>query len=363
MVTIAIGSSACIDEGDDEIGSIEAEAIVPNRLLNNNEVIGGADVTVADVQAVLEYYGSALATYREGGKSAARWIVEAGRGSNISPVYLLGRIDTESGLVRSGTLAHLSAATGCGCPDGATCDPNLAGFGLQVRCAAEKMRKYLTSLETNGSTISGWRVGTGKRTLDPCWVVPANKVTAALYTYTPWVGAYATGCGTSQWGGSSLVALLTRRFASTLEMLDPPAPSTDLVVDNANGNNDPTVARFEASANWIATSATSGHYGGNYRYASVNAVSDAATFWFYLDAAGTRRLDARWTAGGNRSTTAPFIIDHATGTAVVRVNQQRDHATWKSLGQFQFAKGWNRVRLSRWTSDGTVVIADAVRVR
>lgn len=363
MLAIAIGSSACVDEADDEIGSVEAEAIVPNRLLNNDEVIGGADVSVADVQAVLEYYGSALADYREGGKSAARWIVDAGRASNISPVYLLGRIDTESGLVRSGTLAHLSAATGCGCPDGAQCDPNHAGFGLQVRCAAEKMRKYLTSLETTGSTISGWRVGVGKRTLDPCWVVPANKVTAALYTYTPWVGAYTSGCGTSQWGGSSLVALLTRRFATTLETLDPPAPGSGLVVDSANANNDPALARFEASASWTSASATSGYYGSDYRFASVQAVSDAATFWFYLDAAGTRTIDARWTAGSNRSTTAPFIVDTATGTAVVRVNQQRDHASWKSLGQFQLVKGWNRVRLSRWTSDGAVVIADAIRVR
>jgi hypothetical protein len=43
-------------------------------------------------------------------------------------------------------------------------------------------------------------------------VKPATKATAALYTYTPWVGAYAIQCGRDTVGGSSLVALVFNRY-------------------------------------------------------------------------------------------------------------------------------------------------------
>jgi hypothetical protein len=71
---------------------------------------------------------------------------------------------------------------------------------------------YLQDLSTNGQTVSGWSVGKTKRSgapynrndaSDPGWekingqpsyVAPINKATAALYTYTPWVGG-PTGVG------------------------------------------------------------------------------------------------------------------------------------------------------------------------
>ena len=206
------GDDASVD--DDELGEIAAATpILPDRLLADGDIEGGVEITTAQVQRFLERRGSALASFSEGGDSAARIIVAAGRADGISPLYLLARIETESGLVSSGTLAHIGSATGCACPDGQACDPSLAGFATQVRCAAGLMRGYLDDLDTGGATISGWRVGVPRSTLDPCRVTPANRATAALYTYTPWVGAWARGCGTPQWGGSSLVALLHRDFA------------------------------------------------------------------------------------------------------------------------------------------------------
>lgn len=353
---------APVEAGGD--GALAAPAITNNRLLLDGEVEGSAGVGVSDVQALLEFHGSALSDYEEGGQSAAEMIVEAAQASDISAVYLVARIETESGLVRSGTLANIDAATGCKCPDSAGCDPTFAGFGIQVECAAEKMRGYLTSLDTSGATISGWRVGVGKSTLDPCWVVPANRVTAALYTYTPWVGAYTAGCGTSQWGGSSLAALLTRMFAADLAALDPPELET-IVVDSNDAENDPAVAHAELSSAWISASSAPGYHGTGYAYASVKPVSDPAVFWFYLEEAGTRTIDAWWTSGSNRSSTAPFLIEDVDGVRLATVlrNQRTDGGRWNKLGTFTFPAGWNRVRLSRWASDGVVVVADAIRVR
>lgn len=138
---------------------------------------------------------------------------------------------------------------------------------------------------------------------------------------------------------------------------------TAITVDSHAGTGG-TTARFSASSNWISSSGTAGYYGSGYYYASTAAVSDAANFEFYLPAAATKSVSAWWTAGTNRSTTAPFIMYNASGTEVGRrsVNQQTGGGAWQSLGSYSFSAGWNRVSLSRWTTTGYVVIADAVKV-
>ena len=62
---------------------------------------------------------------------------------------------------------------------------------------------------------------------------------------------------------------------------------------------------------------------------------------------------------------APFVAYNAAGSEVgrVSVNQQANGARWNALGTFNFTAGWNRVQLSRWTTAGSIVVADAVRVR
>jgi hypothetical protein len=140
--------------------------------------------------------------------------------------------------------------------------------------------------------------------------------------------------------------------------------STDLVIDSHNANNDTTKGYVQLSANWAAGT-SAGYYGSGYYYASTQALSDPAVFFFYLPAAATKTIDAWWVAGTNRSPTAPFIITNASGTnlATVSVNQQVNGAQWNTLGTWSFPAGWNKVQLSRWTTTGYVVMADAVRVR
>jgi hypothetical protein len=141
--------------------------------------------------------------------------------------------------------------------------------------------------------------------------------------------------------------------------------TSGFVVESNNANNDPAKARIEVSTNWISATSSAGYYGTGYFYASTQAISDPATFWFYLPAAGTKTLDAWWTAGTNRSTTAPFIAYNASGTEVgrVSVNQQLNGGRWNTLGTWSFSAGWNKVQLSRWTTAGSVVVADAIQVR
>jgi N-acetyl-anhydromuramyl-L-alanine amidase AmpD len=142
-------------------------------------------------------------------------------------------------------------------------------------------------------------------------------------------------------------------------------PTGGLVIDSNNANNDSTKGYIEVSANWVSSTNVAGYYGSGYFAAPTAAVSDPATFWFYMPAAGTKTIDAWWTSATDRSTTAPFIIWDAAGNklATVNVNQQAGGGMWNALGTWNFPAGWNKVQLSRWTGSGFQVIADAIRVR
>lgn len=141
--------------------------------------------------------------------------------------------------------------------------------------------------------------------------------------------------------------------------------TTGLIIDNNNANNDQSKGYTQSSTSWVAATSSTPYYGSGYHYASTQAVSDGFSFYFNLAAAGTRTIDVWYTAGTNRSTTAPFVAYNASGTEVGRasVNQQANGGQWVTVGTWSFSAGWNRVVLSRWTTAGYVVIADAIRVR
>lgn len=149
------------------------------------------------------------------------------------------------------------------------------------------------------------------------------------------------------------------------ELPDPSAAAPTIIIDSNNASNDPTKAKVTTSASWLASTSNPGYYGTSYLYANTGPVSDAAEFAFNMPAAGPRIVDVWYTAGTNRSTTAPFIAFDAKGTklASYSVNQTANGGKWVQLGTVNFSAGWNKVVLSRWTTAGKVVIADAVRIR
>jgi hypothetical protein len=138
-----------------------------------------------------------------------------------------------------------------------------------------------------------------------------------------------------------------------------------IIIDSNNANNDANVARIDLTGTWTSANGTPGYYGTGYYWAATEAVSAPATFWFYLPSAGTKTIDAWWTAGTNRTANATYVGFNASGTEVGRrsVNQQGSGSQWVTLGTWSFSAGWNKVSLSRWAAAGSVVIADAVRVR
>jgi N-acetyl-anhydromuramyl-L-alanine amidase AmpD len=140
---------------------------------------------------------------------------------------------------------------------------------------------------------------------------------------------------------------------------------SEIIVDSNNANNNAAVARIELTGTWTSSSANPGYYGSGYWYANTAPVSEPASFLFYLPAAATKTIDAWWVAAPNRSTAATFIAKSASDAEVGRktVSQQQSGSQWVTLGTWSFSAGWNQVQLSRWAAAGSVVIADAIRVR
>jgi N-acetyl-anhydromuramyl-L-alanine amidase AmpD len=142
--------------------------------------------------------------------------------------------------------------------------------------------------------------------------------------------------------------------------------SSYITVDSNNANNNSANARVLApSANWVSSTNVAGYYGSGYWAAPTAAVSDGVHFEFYLPAAATRTVYAWWTAAADRATTTPFVMFNASGTSLgtVNRNQQVNGGSWQLLGTYNFSAGWNRVTVSRWTTAGYYVIADAIQVR
>ncbi len=141
--------------------------------------------------------------------------------------------------------------------------------------------------------------------------------------------------------------------------------STSIIVDSNQANNGANARVVTPSTSWKSSTSVSGYWGSGYYVAPTASVSDAALFEFQLAAAGEKEVFAWWTAASDRTTTAPFVIFDAAGTklATVYKNQQIDGGKWVSLGRYKFTAGWNQVAVSRWTTPGAQVVADAIRVQ
>src|SRR5437867_180238 len=140
----------------------------------------------------------------------------------------------------------------------------------------------------------------------------------------------------------------------------------EVVVDDSAQFNDPAVAMVSVPAAWTAADTTPDYYGGGYRWGPTQpAAGDGAVFSFLVAAAGSRTLDARWTSGTNRSPQAQYAVITPTGDTlrIVPVDQRTGGGTWHTLGTWTFPAGWNQVVLLRHAASGSVVVADAVRVR
>lgn len=164
-----------------------------NYVLADIDLTDHESLTLEQIQSFLESKGSGLATYVEPITSlkAAQIIYRSAQDFQISPKFLLALVQKEQSLVENSNPSQYNFdwATGYAVCDGCDIsDPliqKFKGFYNQVYNAAKRIRvDYLSSLEKTGRTISGFGPGVPKQ-VDGVTVVPANKATAIVYTYTP----------------------------------------------------------------------------------------------------------------------------------------------------------------------------------
>jgi MYXO-CTERM domain-containing protein len=221
LLSTAACSAPVVDEpSKGAASSVTERPFDRNAVLDDKSMRDAETLTVADVQKFLDKtpWGtrSALAKYTEGGKSAATIMVDAAKAHGINPLEMLVRVQMEQGLVYKTTApaTSISLAFGCGCPHSSVCNDSYRGFANQAECAAGTMRRTMDKALTASGTVSGWSRGKSKDTEDGLTIVPKNAVTAALYTYTPWVGE--AGGGKKGVGGVSLHAQVWDRFAESV---------------------------------------------------------------------------------------------------------------------------------------------------
>ncbi|MBI3963711.1 MAG: hypothetical protein HY341_01810 [Candidatus Kerfeldbacteria bacterium] len=192
----------------------EAQAAFFNRhnVLSDRDLLDADALSRSGIQRFLELKGSGIAHMTFGSlngvqRRASDIIYDAAQYWGISSKYILVRAQVEQGLVTAANPSQrqLDFATGYGCPDGTGCAETYRGFFQQINWAARAIQgeKYLGGIRERGTTISGWGPGITKQSLDGLTITPENAATAALYTYTPWVGKY--GGGDQRFGGTSLV--------------------------------------------------------------------------------------------------------------------------------------------------------------
>ena len=166
----------------------------PHLLASDEHLLDTASTGKTEL-ALLLTRGS-LATYKgpdENGieRTATDLIWNAAQAFSLNPRFLLVLLQREQSLIEDNhpTQDQLDWAMGYAvCDDCEKSDPRIQkfkGLGNQIYYAAKRIREsYLTDLERRGFTETG--VGPGiASTIDATTVIPMNRATSVLYTYTP----------------------------------------------------------------------------------------------------------------------------------------------------------------------------------
>ncbi|MFA6255189.1 MAG: hypothetical protein WC675_04155 [Patescibacteria group bacterium] len=197
-----------------------ARTFNPHNIITDQDLINKDSLSQAAIQKFLERENSVLARYSQviDGQTlkASAMIWEIAQKHSISPKFLLTTLEKEQSLIHKeqATEKALDWATGYGCYGGG-CKEKYRGFYNQVEATAETQQIYWQKAGqfsfTSGQTTT---------TFDGYKVTPANKATANLYIYTPYVG-YAPELGVTQpAGGNKLFWRIWSRYFTEQKFLD-----------------------------------------------------------------------------------------------------------------------------------------------
>ncbi len=208
-------------------------------------------------------------------------------------------------------------------------DDNLATYDNNTRWVAVALDGYTSNVDLSGQAD-----------------IARNKGLKGVALYR-----HATLAGAGQLGE------LAQTFPSPVAFPSMPwKPSSgEVIIDNSDSG-------FTTTGSW-GVSSSPGFYGTNSLYAFTGGASATARWTPSLGESGQYEVYARWVAGSNRSSSAPFTIQHLDGSTSVNANQSTNGSQWNLLGTYNFNAGsGGYIQLGDQTSQGVVVSADAVRL-
>ncbi len=168
----------------------------PNFVLSDRDLVNYQSLTKDEIQNFLNTKPGTLASYKTADldgalKSASEIIWRVSNVFLVSPKFLLGMLQKEQSLVTDSSpkpsqydwAMGYAVCDGCSVSDSAVA--KFKGFAKQIDSAAQQFRiGYLADLDSKGKTITNIAPGSPV-VIDNTTVIPENKATAALYTYTP----------------------------------------------------------------------------------------------------------------------------------------------------------------------------------
>ncbi len=132
-----------------------------------------------------------------------------------------------------------------------------------------------------------------------------------------------------------------------------------VIVDNSD-------AACTRSGSWFTGTSAPDKYGADYNFANVNNTNESATaIWTpTLSQSTIYEVSVWYPEGTNRSTEASYTVVHKNGIETVKINQLNHGGQWVTLGTYPFEAGSSGyVFLTNYASDGSVMLADAVRFK
>ena len=176
-----------------------------NNLATDEAFINTTTLTNQGIQNFLISKGSFLASFSEGGRSAAQIISDAANTNGINPIAILATIQKEEGIV-SGVSAvtynqtRVEWAMGYGYTD-SIIYTQYKGFTNQVDHGTWQLRYNFDVYAANGSE---WNVGRNM-VIDGQTVTFLTRATSALYRYTPHLGGNENFTNLFwNWGGAGV---------------------------------------------------------------------------------------------------------------------------------------------------------------
>jgi len=143
----------------------------------------------------------------------------------------------------------------------------------------------------------------------------------------------------------------------------------DLVIEKAglNAGGAPIVkydnadANFSVTGTWATTTGDTDKYKTNYCSATAGA-SATATWTLNLPETGQYEVQAWWPDGTDRSASAKYVVNHASGSQTVGVDQRLRGGLWVPIGTWTFNAGAGSIQVAAATSTTGKVCADAIRL-